>query len=190
MTNETPLAKAKLQQLDTEFKKPINLDKEITVQFNPETLKVTFANQIQQPSGQGDQSGPQSQQFVGAGSTKLAVQLWFDVTGEQPQGQQYKDVREWTKKVGYFITPAPVAGDKTKFIPPAVRFLWGSFQFDGIMESMEESLEFFSYEGRPLRASVSISLTQQKISEFKINTAQDPPGVTGLGGVGSLAPSH
>jgi len=47
-----------------------------------------------------------------------------------------------------------------------VRFIWGSFQFDGIMESMEESLEFFSSDGRPLRASVTVGLTQQKITEF------------------------
>ena len=52
----------------------------MTVQFNPETLKVSFANQIQTPSGAGDQSGTPARQFVGAGTTKLALQLWFDVT--------------------------------------------------------------------------------------------------------------
>jgi hypothetical protein len=34
------------------------------------------------------------------------------------------------------------------------------------MESLEESLEFFSADGRPLRANVTIALTQQKITEF------------------------
>jgi hypothetical protein len=39
------------------------------------------------------------------------------------------------------------------------------------MDSLEENLEFFSSEGRPLRASMSVSLSQQKITEF---TIKDP----------------
>ena len=37
------------------------------MQFNPETLKVSFANQIQTPSGTGDQKGTPARQFVGDG---------------------------------------------------------------------------------------------------------------------------
>ncbi len=56
-------------------------------------------------------------------------------------------------------------------MPPAVRFIWGSFQFDGIVESLEESLELFSPEGRPLRANVTLSLTQQRITKFTFRDA-------------------
>ena len=42
------LAKAELQELDASSN-PINPDKTCQVQFNPETLKVTFANQLVQP---------------------------------------------------------------------------------------------------------------------------------------------
>ncbi len=175
MPDQDKLAKAQLQELDARFANPINREKWVTVQFNPENLKVAFANQIQQPSGSGDQNGPQAQQFVGAGSTKLTVQLWFDVNAPVPTGDTVDDVRKLTQKVAYYITPKPSQQDRNKFIPPAVRFAWGSFQFDGIMESMEESLEFFSPEGRPLRASVSISLTQQKITAFVINPVNAPP---------------
>ena len=52
-------------------------------------------------------------------------------------------------------------------MPPAVCFLWGSFRFDGIMESLEESLEFFSSEGKPLRASMSLNISQQRITKFR-----------------------
>jgi hypothetical protein len=160
MPDSLKLEKAELRELDAKFANEINQRKNVTVQFNPESIKVSFANQIQTPSGTGDQQGTPSRQFVGAGTTKLSLQLWFDVTvGEQKE----KDVRKLTQKVAYFITPKPEAD---KFLPPAVRFLWGSFQFDGIMESLEESLEFFSNEGRPLRASMTISMSQQKITEF------------------------
>ena len=73
-----------------------------------------------------------------------------------------------------------------KFVPPAVRFLWGSFQFDGLMDSLEESLEFFSNDGRPLRASMSLTLSQQKIQAFKIrNESKAPATSSGQRGTGS-----
>lgn len=164
MSTAQKMAKAELFEVDADFKNVINTEKKCTVQFNPETLKVSFANQIATNSGTGDQKGPSTRQFVGAGTTKLSLQLWFDVTAIPPEEKQERDVRTLTTKVAYFITPKP---EGENFLPPRVRFIWGSFQFDGIMESMEESLEFFSSDGRPLRASVSINLSQQKIMEFK-----------------------
>src|SRR5206468_8066011 len=86
--------------------------------------------------------------------------------------------------VAYFITPKgePPNAPK-KYIPPAVRFTWGSFQFDGIMESLEETLELFSFEGRPLRATVGITISQQRITEFKPIDLQRPaPPATRRGG--------
>lgn len=166
MTNLLPsqnLAKAELHELDSKFEKEINKDKNCVVQFNPESLKVSFANQVAPPSGKtADQTGTPALQFVGAGTTKLSLQLWFDVTAQMPPADAaVNDVRKLTQKVAYFITPHQNP-DKT-FLPPAVRFLWGSFKFDGVMDSLEETLEFFSNDGRPLRASVTISMTQQMI---------------------------
>lgn len=171
MPDALKLEKAELRQLDAEFKNEINPDKTCKVQFNPESLKVAFANQIQTPQGAGDQAGTPARQFVGAGTTKLTLQLWFDVSQPLPEGQtQETDVRKLTEKVAYFITPTEEGG---KFVPPAVRFVWGSFQFDGLMESLEESLEFFSADGRPLRASMTLNLSQQKITKFIF---RDTPG--------------
>src|SRR6201988_664579 len=117
------------------------------MQINPGTLKEGCGNQVAPPKGAGDQKGTPARQFVGAATTKLSLQLWFDVTAEMPAGEKKEqDVRKLTAKVAYFITPKP---EGTKFVPPAVRFSWGSFQFDGIMESMEESLEFFWSDGGP-----------------------------------------
>lgn len=184
MPDVPQLAKAEIRELDANFANEINQDNWTIVQFNPDSMKVSFANQIATPSGSGDQNGPQARQFVGAGTTKLAVTLYFDVTSEIPQGlPAADDVRKLTQRVAYFITPAgDPPGQPKKFIPPSVRFLWGSFQFDGIMESMEETLELFSFEGRPLRASVAIALTQQKITAFQFNDVASPPAATLQGG--------
>jgi Contractile injection system tube protein len=184
MPDVAQLAKAEIRELDANFQNEINKTNWTKVQFNPDSLKVSFANQIATPSGSGDQNGPQARQFVGAGTTKLAVTLSFDVTSEIPQDlPEVDDVRKLTQRVAYFITPAGDPPNKPKkYIPPSVRFVWGSFQFDGIMESMEETLELFSFEGRPLRASVAIALTQQKITQFKFNQVNDPPAATRQGG--------
>jgi Contractile injection system tube protein len=166
MPDSVKLEKAELRQLDADFLNEINKEKWAKVQFNPESLKVSFQNQIETPQGAGDQKGTPARQFVGAGTTKLSLQLWFDITQPMPEGEQeVNDVRKLTQKVAYFITPVQ---EGKKYVPPSVRFLWGSFQFDGLMESLEENLEFFSAEGRPLRASMSLNLTQQKITEFTI----------------------
>src|SRR5947207_3435869 len=100
------VAKAELCELDTDFKEKINDDKATKVQFNPDSLKVVFANQIEKPTGGGDQSGPQAGQFVGAGSTKLTATLWFDVTQELGElgttVKDVQDVRKLTERVAYF----------------------------------------------------------------------------------------
>jgi hypothetical protein len=182
MAESTRLAKAELRQLDADFRNEINQENWTVVQFNPETLKVSFANQIATPTGAGDQNGIPARQFVGAGTTKLSLQLWFDVNAPLPDGagtgagETVDDVRKLTQKVAFFITPQ---SEGTQFVPPAVRFLWGSFQFDGLMDSVEESLEFFSSDGRPLRASMSLSLSQQKITKFIFRPTSGPPGVGG-----------
>jgi hypothetical protein len=181
------LQKAELRQLDADLRNEIKRENWTKLQFNPETLKLTFANQIQTPSGAGDQSGTPSRQFVGAGTTKLALTVYFDASAPPAEGEQaVDDVRRLTQKVAYYITPQE---EGTHFIPPAVRFLWGSFQFDGIVEGLEESLEFFSSEGKPLRATMSLTLSQQRITKFTFrNTGAGGGGGRGAGAPGGASP--
>lgn len=159
--SETALAKARLIELQEDFSAELSGGKAFDVQFNPETMKVSFANQIVQPQGGDQAAGNAGRQFVGAGTTKLAITLWFDVTAmtEAP----LDDVRRLTADVVHFITPKPSSSDATKLAPPGLRFSWGSFLFDGMVDSLEETLEFFSPAGKPLRAQVALSLSQQKI---------------------------
>ena len=63
-------------------------------------------------------------------------------------------------------------------------FLWGTFQFTGLVDSYNETLEFFSASGVPLRASVSLSLTENR---YKIdNMPKRTPGVAQPLPAGSL----
>ncbi|MBC8161775.1 MAG: peptidoglycan-binding protein [Roseiflexaceae bacterium] len=189
MPERTTLVRAELRELNPDFVKEKSGGKRVQVQFNPETLKVSFANQIATPSGSGSTKGTGSQAgsparlFVGAGSTKLAVTLWFDVTAIPAEAERVNDVRELTREVIYFITPI---AEGEHFIPPAVNFLWGSFSFAGLVDSIEESLEFFSNDGKPLRAQITLALSQQRIPEYVAGRGVPqvpPPGAgTGPGG--------
>jgi len=181
MSDQPQIVRAELQQLSLQGER----QKRIPVQFNPETLKVSYANQVVPPTNSStppapsDDRGSATLQFVGRGTTKLSVQLWFDVNAVLPTDKDgVDDVRVLTHEVIDLITPQDQGQDK--FLPPQVRFLWGTFQFDGIMESLEESLEFFSADGVPLRASLTLGLSQQGI-EF-LAPVRAPGGTAGAPG--------
>ncbi len=140
--------------------------KKFTVQFNPQSLKVNFSNQ----KAGGEQPKGSSTQFVGKGVTKLTLELWFDISYAQAQGRvqavagsQDIDVRSLTQQVAYFMQPQQVRGKKDIYVPPGIRVSWGTFVFEGVMDSMDETLDLFSTDGLPLRASVNISVSRQEI---------------------------
>jgi phage tail-like protein len=81
-------------------------------------------------------------------AARLAVELWFD--GD--------DVLGLTQRVAYFATARAGKG------PPGVRFAWGELRFDGHVEALDETLDFFSPEGRPLRARLSLSLRGETLA--------------------------
>jgi hypothetical protein len=159
--SETTLRKAKLIELKEDLSSELPGGKSIDVQFNPDSLKVTYANQVVQPEGGNQAAGTAGRQFVGAGTTKLALTLWFDVSAMTENAVD--DVRRLTKDVIHFMSPKASEQDASKLAPPGTRFSWGSFIFDGMVEGLEETLEFFSPEGKPLRASIALTLSQQKI---------------------------
>jgi len=172
MPGPNQLQKAKM--IVIEFRQgapePQEVGPSLDVQFNPESLKLTYSNSM---TG-GDQSGGSAIQFASQSSTKLSFELWFDVSAPLPNraGPQnvpdvapVKDVRKLTAYVVRFMKPAAPtdANKKTGGAVPAVRFKWGAFQFDGIVESLSETIDFFSPEGHALRSQLSVSMSQQEI---------------------------
>ena len=94
-----------------------------------------------------------------------SLELAFDVDASGPRGRRAPDdVRRLTERVAYFATPRAVRGAATT--RPAVRLAWGTFQFDGHVEALEETLEAFSPDGRPLRATLALSLARERIAPY------------------------
>ncbi len=151
-------------------------DQPVEVHFNPASLQYTVANTLEKQG-----SGTKSKQFVSQSTAKLTMDLIFDTTSD---GQ---DVRLFTEKVARFMMP-----DEKK-VPPVIVFEWGTYKFQGMMESYKETLDFFAPSGVPLRASVNLTLSKQdevfapSARGEKVNTAgslggadpgavQTPPG--------------
>ena len=157
--------------------------KKVTVQFNPQSLKSNYSNQ----SSGGDQKQGSSPQFVGTGVTKLSMELWFDVTlplndgtpnhtTQNPNG----DVRNLTKEITYFMSLQNTSSaDQATRTPPKMKFQWGSFVFSGVMDSVDETIDLFSPDGRPLRASMTINLSKHDLAYEFSASATGSPNTTG-----------
>jgi hypothetical protein len=143
--------------------------KSVEAQFNPETLKVSYRNE----NKGGDQPSGSSRQYVGSASSKMQVELLFDTTA------QGTDVRLMTEKVAYFLLPKTPGGTDRR--PPCVRFEWGTFVFEGVVESLDETLDYFSEGGVPLRATLALNLARDALVLVF--------GQPGQAGTGTAAPA-
>jgi hypothetical protein len=160
------LAKAKLVEVrwtgDPPQSEVVPGGKEVLVQFNPESLKLNFANE------DNSRGGSSPGQTTGSGTSKLAVELVFDTTTTGT------DVRRNTEDIAYFIKAPRDRNNRP--IQPGMGFEWGSFIFRGVVKSMDETLDYFSEEGVPLRANISLSVAQPNIEFIPAGGAGGAPG--------------
>ena len=162
------LTKAILQKLPSASKgKP---GEEIPVQFNPTSLRVSTTNQ----SESGQALGVRKRQHLASGPAKLTLQLVFDTADEGTTGSPVS-VRGRTRQVTQFLEPEKQG---KKQLPPAMRFQWGEFIFDGIMDSATEDIDLFAANGTPLRAKVDVTITEQRVKDLKLETG---PGASNGG---------
>ena len=130
----------------------------IEVHFNPASLVYSLENSTRQQG-----NDPKRRQFAGQFTGKLTMDLQFDTTNSGD------DVRTITNQVALFMQSSAQAtkagsGNSTGANAPAqpvLAFQWGTYVFKGIMESFKETIDFFSADGVPLRALVSIGLARQ-----------------------------
>jgi hypothetical protein len=124
--------------------------KQIPVHFNPVSLQYTASNTLKEEG-----SGKNKKQVITQSTGKLSMDLVFDETSTG------HDVRVTTSQIAAFMSPDAKASSGKKLVAPILIFEWGIYKFQGMMESYKETLDFFSADGIPLRASVNISLVQQ-----------------------------
>jgi len=141
----------------------------IDVQFNPTSLRLTTNN----PSESGQAHGHRQRQHLAQGPTKLSMQLVFD-TADDANGEGLPvSVLARTKLVTQFLEPQ--SGQGNRQVPWALRFQWGDFIFEGILDSATEDVDLFAPNGTPLRAKVDVQITGQRRQELALETG---PGAT------------
>ena len=136
MANQSQLERAKFKIKGTEG--------EIPVHFNPASLKYTISNTLKNKG-----SGNKKKQYIAQSTGKLSMDLIYDTTNSG------EDVRRHTSNVAKMMNP------KDETVPPVVIFEWGLYSFQGMLESYNETNEFFSPKGIPLRATINITISSQ-----------------------------
>lgn len=154
----------------------------VPVQFNPASMKLSRSNNTDQG---GVTTGTQPRQNPSQEAATLSFDLEFD-TAEQGSTKQRVDVRDWTAVVRQFVEPPP---DRPSDPPPAVRFAWGTLVFDGIIKQVTEELDLFAPDGTPLRAKVSVSITEQNFKYETLALGAAAKGTKGATRPGQQAPA-
>lgn len=162
--------------LDAAITEAKQSDPAIEVQFNPSTLKVSLANSLKENERDNQ---TRASQFIEKSSSSLTVELIFDTSdsyktpdptfvpnsessdGPQQVDMQDRDVRLLVKKIATNFMQSSAVGNEDSE-PQRCLFAWGAFAFVGIMESLEETLDFFAPEGIPLRATVALKMSESR----------------------------
>ncbi len=134
----------------------------VTAHFNPKTLRLSHRavgpNTAARSSSGGAASGAMSSassQRTGYTVSLSSIELLFDTTTDG------EDVRNTTLKITKMIH---LPGTNSA---PTVQFQWGTFLFRGTIDSVEETLEYFSESGVPLRATCTIAMTMNEVESAK-----------------------
>jgi hypothetical protein len=149
--------KASLVRLDkTNRTSPKPVGDPLTVHFNPTTLSISYRSTA---SGTGRVAGaPGGNEanpvHVTSTSSTLSMELLFDTT------KTGKDVRITTYRLVNEMLSPPKPSTNQNEDAPWVRFQWGSFFYYGFISSLDETLDLFSAEGKPLRSSVRLTMTE------------------------------
>jgi len=129
--------------------RPDRVGEWIDVHFNPATLQLQVSNELK------DTRNNERKQYIAKATAKLTMELQFDTTDSGD------DVMQTTKKLQLFVAPPLNQQNHQQIPPPVVLFEWGRVKFMGIAESYKETIDFFSANGVPLRASVNLTLSRQ-----------------------------
>lgn len=183
MSSSPPLTKAVLIPMNGD-QPETDETQHIIVQFNPTSLRVTLSNTLKAENAGGETSN--AAQYIDKSESTLAVQLLFDTTvpgavsgstgtpsndtqrtqtqsrASQADHEANTDVRLLTKAIAdVFMQPQNPEAERPS-APKRCRFQWGAFVFVGMVSSYNETLDYFSPEGVPLRATLALTLKEDR----------------------------
>ncbi|MFF2324779.1 MULTISPECIES: LysM peptidoglycan-binding domain-containing protein [unclassified Streptomyces] len=140
--------------------KPGGILARLTLQFNPAKLSLSKNTEWRRtPSRMAEQSA--LPEFVGSGPRALSLEVFLDATATHDDSVE--------KAVEQLMTACvPTLGSLARKTPasPWVRFDWGTStttSFDGVLSSLSVSYTLFDIDGKPLRATCSLSIEEATV---------------------------
>ncbi len=127
------------------------------VQYNPKELKFDKPVSWKEHDDQGQAGALEFQKVTPA---TIQIELVFDTTKDA------SDVRSvWVNKLLSLTNPEASPGDGEaaelkKKRPPIVWFFWGSFDFYGVIESINATYIMYASNGNPVRAKVTVKMKE------------------------------
>jgi len=156
-------------------------NKSIEVMFNPPSLKIASFNQYTDPKSTSvDKTSISPPQFIRTNPDILTVDLFFDTTREKTSVSEKvnpilalaKSPGEETKKTNKTVNGKVEIEESTvNKKPPKLTFAWGGFLFPCIIESIDQTYDYFDSQGQALRAMLSIKFRRCELDE---QPQQDP----------------
>ena len=129
----------------------------ICVQYNPSEYSLAWGAKYASGNGMGKQGA--EKEFVGETPGTLSFKLTIDGFTKANTDNENKaaDVSEDIKKLKALLEVEEQDSD-----PPECTFEWGLLIFRGKVDSLNAHYTMFSSEGKPLRATIDISISQAK----------------------------
>ncbi len=121
-----------------------NRQETVNVLFNPNEYVLQSGNTFSWHTIPGLQSP--IAQFVSGEATTLTMDLFFDTY------EQGTDVRTHTAKISGLLNV-----DNDLHAPPLCRFVWGSLDFKGVVEKVQQRFTMFLGTGIPVRATLNVT---------------------------------
>lgn len=131
--------------------------------FNPGELTVNKSNTFSEVAP-GNLSGP-ILQFGGGGPRTVTMDLFFDTYEEGIDVRIFTDrITGWDGGSMFASLPGALKGlmdiDSDLHAPPICMFVWGTFIFKCVIESVTKKFTMFSSLGFPLRATLNVTLKE------------------------------
>ncbi|MER6736032.1 LysM peptidoglycan-binding domain-containing protein [Streptomyces puniciscabiei] len=150
----------------------------LNLQFNPSTLQLSKTTEWRRtPSRMAGQSA--LPEFVGSGPRQLSLEVFLDATSTHDNS-----VEQAVETLMKACVPSPASLARKKPASPWVRFEWGTARttsFDGVLSSLSVTYTLFDVDGKPLRATCSLSVEEASV---------DPPGQNPTSGARTARSTH
>ncbi|GAB3467757.1 CIS tube protein [Actinophytocola sediminis] len=129
----------------------------VQFQFNPSTLSLSKNTEWRRSPARmaSEASLPE---FVGSGPRELSVDVFLDATATHDNS-----VEQRVESLLTACVPTKKSIGRKKPASPWVRFEWGtarSVSFDGVLSSLSVEYALFDVDGKPLRATCSLSIEE------------------------------